>query len=314
MAYYAFPPYSYPTAPAPVQPTYSYYPAPSYPYYGSPWGPYPMPPPHYVYAPHPSSFPPPQPMPVPVFYQIQNHAAPTRLPFPQASGVVQAPSAFPAQPSPPFSPDSGLVKAPSASPAGVAVSRAPGVLTDTDIRNALHRAGLEDNRKERALAAKRTLAKTLKLPNFKKGPSMAVAEAILNPENIIFKGGAPSSEADMLERWNQTEFFLGPVCKTTHFQGTRPKKRGPRVSKISIDRVSLRFRLLKYKCQVELNERSREKDFPEVCDARPVIVKHGVNCTFTRPAYTQFKPSKLRIEIKKRRPDIPRASLLSRIA
>ncbi|TFK93834.1 hypothetical protein K466DRAFT_561494 [Polyporus arcularius HHB13444] len=90
-------------------------------------------------------------------------------------------------------------------------------------------------------------------------------------------------------------------------------ERGPQ----KVDRISLRHTLLRYKCQLELNERSRELDLPEVFDARLVTVKDGVNRTFTRPGYTTFVRSNLHQEIKpkkkrrknvKKRPVIPRGS------
>ena len=130
------------------------------------------------------------------------------------------------------------------------VSYPTGGLSEYDIHQALTSAKVEGNSRESALAARR-LAKISELPITKRGPSMAVAQAILKPHNVIFKTDALLSEEDTFEHWNQTQYFLGPRGQSTYFQGAKPKKRGSRNSKFNIDRVGLGHRLLKYKCLLE---------------------------------------------------------------
>ncbi|RPD55021.1 hypothetical protein L226DRAFT_616645 [Lentinus tigrinus ALCF2SS1-7] len=294
-----------PPLPAPMPytqlvPIYSYYPY-AYPHYYPAWTPppYPIPVPHYVYVPPPASAaappPAPSPQPLPVFHQVQNYGspAPPSMPYSQAQLEIKTPIQT-------------SVKPPS-------VLHTPGNPTEDDIDSALNRAGIEDHLKHRVLEAKRRLAKISQGPDARWGPRQAVAEAILQPDNIVFETGPTSSEAEMLERWNQIEFYLGPRDVSTHCQGTKPKKRSSRGGKLPIDRASLRQRLLKYKCQLELNERSRGLDLPEVCDARPVSIKDGINRSFPRPGYSRYKPSSLREEISpmKKRPEQRRGSLLN---
>ena len=131
------------------------------------------------------------------------------------------------------------------------VSYTTGELSEYDIHQALISAKVEGNSRESALAARRRLAKISELSITKRGPSMAIAQAILKPHNVIFKSDALSSEEDMFEHWNQTQYFLGPRGQSTYFQGAKPKKRGSRNSKFNVDRVGLGHRLLKYKCLLE---------------------------------------------------------------